>query len=74
MSTRPSFFGLEMHLLDLYKTIAEFRPTSVVIDPLTSLPPAAMVGFRPAQPLSGALLSRGKIPRLLQVTTECERA
>ncbi len=36
-STRPSFFGLEMHLLDLYKTIGEFKPQSVVIDPLTSL-------------------------------------
>jgi circadian clock protein KaiC len=36
-STRPSFFGLEMHLLDLYKTIAEFKPQAVVIDPLTSL-------------------------------------
>ena len=37
VSTRPSFFGLEMHLLDLYKTIEEFKPQSVVIDPLTSL-------------------------------------
>lgn len=37
VSTRPSFFGLEMHLLDLYKTITEFKPRSVVIDPLTSL-------------------------------------
>ena len=37
LSTRPSFFGLEMHLLDLYKTIADFKPKSVVIDPLTSL-------------------------------------
>lgn len=37
VSTRPSFFGLEMHLLDLYKTIAEFEPKAVVIDPLTSL-------------------------------------
>jgi len=37
VSTRPSFFGLEMHLLDLYKIIAEFKPKSVVIDPLTSL-------------------------------------
>ena len=37
VSTRPSFFGLEMHLLDLYKTIAEFNPQSVIIDPLTSL-------------------------------------
>ena len=37
VSTRPSFFGLEMHLLDLYKTIEEFKPQTVVIDPLTSL-------------------------------------
>ena len=37
VSTRPSFFGLEMHLLDLYKLIAEFQPKAVVIDPLTSL-------------------------------------
>ena len=37
ISTRPSFFGLEMHLLDLYKLIAEYKPKAVVIDPLTSL-------------------------------------
>ncbi len=30
VSTRPSFFGLEMHLLDLYKTISDFKPQSVV--------------------------------------------
>ena len=37
VSTRPSFFGLETHLLDLYKILADFKPTAVVIDPLTSL-------------------------------------
>ena len=37
VSVRPSFFGLEMHLLDLYKMVADFKPKSVVIDPLTSL-------------------------------------
>ena len=37
VSTRPSFFGLEMHLLDLYKIIADFKPKAVVIDPLTSI-------------------------------------
>lgn len=36
-STRPSFFGLEKHLLDLYKNISDFKPQAVVIDPLTSL-------------------------------------
>ncbi len=37
VSTRPSFFGLEMHLLDLYKMLADFKPQAVVIDPLSSL-------------------------------------
>ena len=37
VSTRPSFFGLEMHLLDLYKILEEFKPKAVAIDPLTSL-------------------------------------
>ncbi len=37
VSTRPSFFGLEMHLLDLHKLVEGFKPKSVVIDPLTSL-------------------------------------
>lgn len=37
VSVRPSFFGLETHLLDLYKLVADFKPKSVVIDPLTSL-------------------------------------
>ena len=37
VSTRPSFFGLEMHLLDLYKLVDSFKPHAVVIDPLTSL-------------------------------------
>jgi circadian clock protein KaiC len=37
VSTRPSFSGLERHLLDLYKIIATFKPKAVVIDPLTSL-------------------------------------
>ena len=37
VAVRPSFFGLEMHLLDLYKLVDSFKPQSVVIDPLTSL-------------------------------------
>jgi circadian clock protein KaiC len=36
-ASRPSSSGLESHLLDLYKIIAEFAPMAVVIDPLTSL-------------------------------------
>ena len=37
VSTRPAFFGLETHLLDLYKLLADFKPIAVVIDPITSL-------------------------------------
>ncbi len=37
VSTRPSFFGLEMHLLDLSRMLTEFKPQAVIIDPLTSL-------------------------------------
>ena len=37
VAIRPSFSGLEMHLLDLYKLVDSFKPNSVVIDPLTSL-------------------------------------
>ena len=37
ISTRPAFFGLETHLLELYKLLVEFQPRSVVIDPVTSL-------------------------------------
>lgn len=37
ISTRPTFFGLEMHLLNLYKSIELIRPSTVVIDPVTSL-------------------------------------
>ena len=37
VSTRPAFFGLETHLLDLYKLLADFKPQAVVIDPITSL-------------------------------------
>lgn len=37
VAVRPSFLGLEMHLLDLYKVVSSFKPQSVIIDPLTSL-------------------------------------
>jgi circadian clock protein KaiC len=37
VSTRPTFIGLEKHLLGLYQTLEQFRPAAVVIDPLTSL-------------------------------------
>lgn len=35
-STRPTFFGLEMHLTTMYKEIRDFKPTVVIVDPLNS--------------------------------------
>ena len=37
LATRPSYFGLEMHLTQMIKAIENFRPAVVVIDPLTDL-------------------------------------
>ncbi len=36
-SSRPTTFGLEMHLVKLHKTIDEIKPSIVVVDPLTAL-------------------------------------
>jgi circadian clock protein KaiC len=35
-ATRPTAYGLEMHLATLHKLIDEFRPHAVVVDPITS--------------------------------------
>jgi circadian clock protein KaiC len=34
---RPSVYGLENHLLTMHKTINEFKPAVVVVDPITNL-------------------------------------
>lgn len=36
-SSRPSLNGLELHLLTLRKIIREFKPSSVIIDPISNL-------------------------------------
>jgi circadian clock protein KaiC len=36
-SSRPSLHGLEMHLLSLHKYIRDFKPVTVIIDPISSL-------------------------------------
>jgi circadian clock protein KaiC len=36
-ASRPSLQGLEMHLLVLYKLMDEFKPQTVIIDPISSL-------------------------------------
>jgi len=36
-ATRPSYYGIETHLLTIQKDIEEFQPRVVVLDPLTNL-------------------------------------
>jgi len=36
-AARPALFGLEMHLSIIYKTVREFKPSAVVLDPITNL-------------------------------------
>lgn len=36
-ASRPTMYGLEMHLVTIYKTIQKFKPRVVVIDPITNL-------------------------------------
>jgi circadian clock protein KaiC len=36
-ATRPTLYGLEIHLVTIYKLINEFQPNIVVIDPISNL-------------------------------------
>jgi circadian clock protein KaiC len=36
-SSRPTLYGLEMHLVAIHKAIKKFKPTVVVLDPITNL-------------------------------------
>ncbi len=36
-SSRPSLYGLEMHLASMHKLITEFEPAVVVVDPVTNM-------------------------------------
>ena len=35
-ASRPTLFGLEMHLVQIHKTVAEFKPALVVVDPISN--------------------------------------
>lgn len=36
-SSRPTLYGLEMHLVAIHKIIRKFRPRTVILDPITNL-------------------------------------
>lgn len=38
-SVRPTLFGLEEHLSNIFKMVSDFEPQAVVVDPITSLLP-----------------------------------
>ena len=37
VASRPTLFGLEMHLVAIHKIIKAFKPTTIVLDPITNL-------------------------------------
>jgi circadian clock protein KaiC len=37
LPSRPTAYGLEMHLVSMYRAISEFEPDVVVVDPITNL-------------------------------------
>jgi circadian clock protein KaiC len=42
-STRPTVYGLEMHLVLIHKMIEEFKPTVAIFDPVSSLESAGTI-------------------------------
>src|SRR6201996_6386406 len=36
-ASRPTLYGLEMHLVAMYKHIKRFKPSAIVLDPITNL-------------------------------------
>ena len=36
-ASRPTLYGLEMHLVVIYKLIRQFKPKAIVLDPITNL-------------------------------------
>src|ERR1700744_4770095 len=36
-ASRPTLYGLEMHLVSMYKLIRNFKPETVILDPITNL-------------------------------------
>ncbi len=43
-AARPTLYGLEMHLVSIHKRIQKFKPSTVVLDPITNLITIGSVG------------------------------
>ena len=42
-ASRPTLFGLEMHLVSIHKKILQFQPSVVILDPITNLITAGLM-------------------------------
>lgn len=62
-ASRPTAYGLEMHVARMHKLIEEFKPQAVVIDPLTNL-----MNIGSANEVQAALLRLIDLLKLRQVT------
>ncbi|RYG22077.1 MAG: circadian clock protein KaiC [Chitinophagaceae bacterium] len=43
-ASRPTLFGLEMHLVAIHKAIKKFKPSAIVLDPITNLVTIGSIG------------------------------
>lgn len=62
-ASRPTAYGLEMHVATMHKMIEDFKPSAVVIDPLTNL-----VNVGTQHEVRGALLRLIDLIKLRQIT------
>jgi len=62
-ASRPTAYGLEMHLATMHKLVDEFKPAAVIIDPLTNL-----VNVGSQNEVRGALLRLIDLLKLQQIT------
>ena len=44
LGTRPTLYGLESHLVAIHKKVKEYKPRTVILDPITNLVTVASIG------------------------------
>lgn len=64
IATRPSFYGIEMHLLQMYKEIESFEPACLVVDPISNM--ASVGSFNE---IRGMMMRLIDILKYRQITT-----
>ncbi len=80
-SSRPTVFGLEMHLVRMYKLISQFQPSVVIVDPVSNLQTAGtkedttnlfvrLVDFLREKGILGFLVSLTGAAKPLEATDE----